>query len=177
MLGTSLGGALLRTRGAGFVAALVVLAVLLVPASSTVLRRRVRGQGAWQGGSAVVLALAAAPIEVAGGLPLGAVLAGALLRTVVFVASFFAVRAALAASAKNGAARRLGFNLAAAALALVGLVVLVVLQRAPESIGAALTLATVLYLAWRRPTAKDLKPVGLSLTGLALLAAFAPFVP
>ena len=177
MLGTSLCGAVLRTRGAGFAMALAVLSVLVVAASFAPFRRRVRREGVLQLGTAVGLAFAGAPVEAAGGLSGASIVAGALLRTVVFVASVCVARAALATSAKNGRARSAVLYLAAAANALAGATWFSAGQRPSEALGAALTFGAVLLCAWWRPTAKDLKPLGLYLTGLAIVAAVLPLLP
>jgi hypothetical protein len=176
MLGTSLGGALLRTRGMGIGAALAVLLVVLFGASSPRLARRVRSDSGWQLFAAVALALVAAPVEAAGGLATRAIVAGVSLRAVVFLASVFAVRAALVASAKNGAERSARFYLAAGLLALLAFAAFTRFHHASEAFGAALTAGAVLLLALRRPTAKDLKALGLYLTALAFAAALLPLL-
>lgn len=176
MLGTSFGGALLRTRGAGLGVGLAVLVVVLIGASSPVLARRVRTGSGAQLLAAVGLALVAAPVEAAGGLAPRAIVAGVALRAVVFMASVFAVRAALAASAKNGMEKSARSQLAAGLLGLVAFAVFHALGRSSEAFGAALTVGAVLILAWCRPTAKDLKALGLYLTGLALAAALLPLL-
>lgn len=177
MLGTSLGGALLRTRGAGLVTALAVLVVVVMGACSPGFARRVRSDSGWQLLAAVGLAVVAAPVEAAGGLATAAVVAGVSLRAVVFMASVLVVRAALAASAKHGAQRSARFYLAAGLFALTACAVFQALERRAEAFGAALTCAAVVVIAWRKPTAKELKPVGLYLTGLAVAAALLPLLP
>jgi hypothetical protein len=174
MLAAAILSAELRADGepVAVVTGLVVSAGAVVLAS--LLHRQVRRSEGAQLGATVCLGLAAAPIELAARLPLSAVLAGTIARLAIFAASSFLVRSAFArsssrrrrhaSSAWQGAALLL-LGAASAALGLAG--------RATEARACAVALAASVVLAWWRPTAKQLKPLGLSLAGVALVSAVA----
>jgi hypothetical protein len=175
MLGTSLFGSVLRTRVAPLavlLALLVALATVLVAAAT---HRRIRSRISLQLAAALGLALAGVPIEVAAGASVETSVAGALLRSVVFVASVLLVRAALAASGKDGKRRSSRFYAAAAALGCAGAAWFGAAHLLAETLGCALAAASALILALWHPTAKDLKPLGLYMSSLTLAAALVPF--
>lgn len=171
MLGAAQASALLRTRS---VPASVVTAVLVVGAvivAGSVSHRRIRKHGAAQLAAAATLALSSVPVEVAGALPLPSIASAALSRLIVFVASALVVRAAFARSARNGERRgRILYN-ASWVIPALSAALLFTLGRTVEAGTCVIAAGVCAVFAWSRPTVKQLKPLGLSLGGLALITA------
>ncbi len=174
MLAASVAGALLRagaTRATLATALLVTAAVVLGGAATYPFVRR---SVALQLVSAAVLAFAGAPIEAAGLVSTPLVVRAALTRTAVFVASVLLARAALAAAGRNGARRSAAFELAAGALSLTAALGFGAAGHFPEAVGCWVAAGSTVPWACCRPTAKDLKPVGLWLSALVVLSAVLP---
>jgi hypothetical protein len=174
MLGGTLVDGMLRTSMNA--ATLLVAAVVALGAvgGAAAAHRRVRSRGSLQVAAALVLAVAGAPIEAAAGAPFTTLLVSAGVKSVVFISSVLVVRAALATSGKNGSSRSARLYLMASVLALAGAGALTAAHRAPEAIVCVLAIGSILLSAHRRPTAKDLKPLGLYVTALTLLTTLAP---
>lgn len=173
MLSAAMLSALLRT---GFVALALLLAVVVFAfavASASVLHRQIRSSERAQLSASAGLALTGAPIELAAGLPLSEVLAGALALLAIFLASTFLVRAAFARSARRPKISSSGWQWAALLLLGTVSVLLAVAERPVEARACAMAGAVCVVLSRWKPTAKQLKPLGLSLAGLALGSAVA----
>jgi hypothetical protein len=177
MLGTSLLASLLRAGVSfGSVSLVLVMAVLLA-LGAALTGRWVRRSLALQLLSSAGLAVAGVPLEVMAGVSMHVVAAAALARLAVFVASVLVARGALAATAKAGRRKSQHFYALAAAISALAAVALSAKGEVPDAIGCAVATASMPVFALLRPTAKDLKPLGLALGGLILTATFAPFVP
>jgi len=176
MLGGTLAGSLLRTRTTAATLLVAALVALVSVCGAAATHRRIRSQSSLQLAAALVLAFAGAPLEAAAGAPLATLLVSAGVKSVVFISSVLIVRAALASSGKSGASRSAGLYFTALVLAVAGIAAFIAAKRPPEAGVCLLAAAAILVSAQRRPTAKDLKPLGLSMTALTLLAAFAPLI-
>jgi hypothetical protein len=171
LLAVSLSTSMVRARALplALAAALpVALMCVLVAATS---RRFVRRSGWAQLIGAVLLAFAGVPLEALGGVSPGRIGAGAALRAIVFGSSVLLVRAALATSGKRGRSKSAALYATAGALAGTGMLAFAAALRVPEAIGCAFAAGSAALLAWCHPTSKQLKPLGLYLAGLTLLAA------
>lgn len=176
MLTASLAGALLHagaTRLASTTALIVALAAVLGAAATF---RLVRRSVPLQLVAASCLACAGVPVEVAGGISMPNVAVAAIMRASVFVASVLLARGALAASGKSGRPKSAALELAAVALAGVAAVGLGAAEHFAEAAGCLLAAGALALLASRRPTAKDLKPLGLWLSALVTLSALVPLL-
>lgn len=173
MLAAALGSALLRARVTLSSAGVALACALLAIAAGTAGHRSVRRSSAMQLAATVGLAFCGAPIELAGGISGASVAVRSLARAVVFLTSALVVRAAFARSARRGEARGRLITVASLAVpSLAGLAFLAA-QRLPEAAACFMTSALCAVLVFVRPTAKQLKPLGLALAGLALLSAVA----
>jgi hypothetical protein len=152
-----------------FVAAAAV--ALSATLAGALVHRYARRASFGQLAGAVALACAGVPVEVLGGLPAEAIAAGATMKAVVFSSSVLLVRAALVTSGKNGSRRSGALYLATCVLSVAGLLAFASIGRAPEALACTFTAFSALLLAWQRPTSKQLKPLGMYMTGLALVAA------
>lgn len=171
MLGAALASALLRTKGER--ASLLVAALMASAAicGAMLSHRWIRKHGAAQLIAAAMLALSSVPVELAAKLPTASVAVATLARGVVFVSSALIVRAAFAHSVRDGARRSLALRLSAVSIAIFAAVLLLNAGWAAEA-GACLSAAlTCGIFVWKAPTAKQLKPVGLSLAALAVISA------
>jgi len=173
MLAASVLGAALR---AGLSYLTLVTSCLVVGTTVLVARhfhRAIRRREGAQLGATAALALTGTPVEWVSGLPFASVLAGTVARAAIFVASALLVRSAFARSARGQSVRcRALQSSAIAILALTGILLALGHQYA-EARASALALSVCLLLAWGKPTAKQLKPLGLTLAGLALTSAIA----
>ena len=170
MLGAALASALLRARGnrlSVLVAALVVVAAITAGALS---HRRIRKSSVAQVVAAALLALSSVPVELAAALPLPNISAAAFARGVVFVSSALVVRAAFARSASNGSRRSFLLCLASFAIAILAGGLLFILRRRMEAGTCAMAASACAVFICSRPTAKQLKPLGLTLGWLAVLS-------
>lgn len=148
----------------------VVIAVGAV-AFATLLHRKIRGREAAQLAATACLGLAGAPIEWAAGLPLSDVLAGTVARVAIFLFSSFMVRAAFARSARSPGVSSMVWQAASLLLLATAFAVLALADRLAEARACAMAGVVGGLLACWRPTAKQLKPLGLALAGLALGSA------
>jgi hypothetical protein len=170
MLGAAQSSSLLRTHGvlpSVLTAALVAGAVIAAASWS---HRRIRKSSAAQLAATAVLALSSVPVEVAGGLSFASIAPAALARVVVFVTSALLVRAVFA---RAGHAKRWFPLLSAASLALPALsaALLFALGRIAEAGTCVIAAAVCTIFAWNHPSVKQLKPLGITLGGLALITA------
>lgn len=173
MLGAAILSAELRAELTVSASSCGVVVFVGAVASACRLRRKIRSHEGAQLAATASLGLVGAPVEWAGGLPLSAVVASTLARLAVFLASTFLVRAAFARSARRpswSSGRWQG-----AALVLLGgaFVALTLAKRPVEARACALAGVACLALACWSPTAKQLKPLGLSLAGVAFGSALA----
>ena len=150
-------------------AAVFGLAVLL----AGVMHRQIRGREGAQLGATAALAFAGAPVESIAGLSDTEIAARTLARLGIFVASALIVRSAFARSARKATVSSLALQLIALAIVAVVGVLLAIAQRFVEARACAMSVPVYAILAWARPTAKQLKPLGLTLAGLALASAVA----
>jgi len=173
MLAAAFGSALLRSRVTPSSAGVALACALLAIALGSAGHRWVRRSSPLQLASTVGLAFSSAPIELAGGMSGASVALRGVARAVVFFTSALVVRAAFARSARRGEARsRLIAGASLAVPSFAGLTFLAA-QRPPEAAACFMTSALCAGLVFIRPTAKQLKPLGLALGGLALLSAIA----
>jgi hypothetical protein len=155
--------------------ALVMGAVVLGAAitSASLFHRRIRSHEGAQLAATAGLGIAGAPIEWAAGLPPSSVLSGSLARLAIFLASSFLVRAAFARSSRKAGISSTVWQQAALLVLAAALAVLALAGRLVEARACAMAVAVCAVLIWWGPTAKQLKPLGLSLAGLALGSAVA----
>lgn len=142
-------------------------------ASASVLHRNIRSHESAQLAATAGLGMAGAPIEYAAGLPLSTVLSGSLARLAIFLASAFLVRAAFARSSRRPATSSGNWQRATLLLLGTAFALLALAGRLVEARACAMAIAVGIVLIWWSPTAKQLKPLGLSLAGLALGSAIA----
>jgi len=171
MLGAAQASSLLRTRGVPASVLAAVLVLVAVVAAASVSHRRIRKNSAAQLAATATLALSSVPVEVAGALPFPSIASAALARLAVFVASALVVRAAFAHSARNGERRSMLLCSASLAIPALSAALLFALGRTAEAGTCVIAGAGCAIFAWSRPTAKQLKPLGLTLGGLALITA------
>ena len=173
MLSAALGSALFRARVSLSSAGVALACALLAIVAGSAGHRWVRRSSRMQLAATVGLAFSGAPIELANGVSSASVALRSLSRAVVFFTSALVVRAAFARSARRGEARSRLIALTSLAVpSLAGLTFLAA-QRRPEAAACFMTSALCALLVFIRPTAKQLKPLGLALAGLALLSAVA----
>jgi hypothetical protein len=161
----------LRTHFARSAVLVSVLVSGAAVAFASFLHRQIRGREAAQLAATACLALAGAPIEWAAGLPVSDVLAGTVARVAIFLFSSFIVRAAFARSARSPGVSSTVWQAASLLLLATAFAVLALADRMAEARACALAGVVGGLLAWWRPTAKQLKPLGLALAGLALGSA------
>ena len=160
---------------APFTPAVVATALLVLGASALLgglINRHIRRSSVAQLASAGALSVAAAPVELVGGLPLGAVVSAAAAWAAIFVSSALIVRAAFARARRDRRLSRLldGSSIGLCAVACTTFVALGAWREALAT-GMGAVACTGLVIA--HPTVKQMKPVGLALAGLAALAALA----
>jgi hypothetical protein len=168
MLGAAQASALLRTGGERLSALASVLVAAAVIAAGSSSHRQIRKSSAAQLAGAAGLALSSVPVEFAGGLPLASTVSAAFSRVVVFVTSALVVRAAFALAARGGERRSLLLHAASFSLPTLSAALLFGLGRTVEAGTCVIAAAVCAVFAWSRPTVKQLKPLGLTLGGLAL---------
>jgi hypothetical protein len=154
-------------------AALSVGAVVFVAAvaSASLFHRKIRSHEGAQLAATAGLGMAGAPIEWAAGLPPSTVLAGSVARLAIFLASSFLVRAAFARSSRKPGISSTRWQQAVLLLLGIAFALLALAGRLVEARACALAVAVSVVLIWWRPTAKQLKPLGLSLAALSLGSA------
>jgi hypothetical protein len=141
--------------------------------SASVLHRKIRGHESAQLVATACLALAGTPLEWAAGLPQSAVLSGTAARLAIFLASSLLVRSAFARSARKPRVSSRAWQLIALLLLATAFAILTLAGRHVEARACAMAGVACVALAWWSPTAKQLKPVGLALAGVAFGSAFA----
>ncbi len=171
MLGAAQASALLRTKGAPHSLAVAALVAGVAISGASFSHRRIRRSSAGQLAGTLALALSSVPVESAGGVSLPSIASGSLARAVVFVTSALVVRAAFARSARDGRRSNLLLHLVSVALPALVAGLLFALDRPMEAGTCVIAGAASTVFAWSRPTAKQLKPLGLALGGLALTTA------
>jgi hypothetical protein len=171
MLGAAQASALLRTQASwpSVIAAVLVAFAVIGAGSSS--HRGIRKSSAAQLAATTALALSSVPVEVAGGLPLPSIASAALARVVVFVTSALVVRAAFARCARSGQRRSLLLGYASLAIPALAAGLLFALDKTAEAGTCLIASGVCAVFAWSRPTVKQLKPLGLTLGGLALISA------
>ncbi len=138
---------------------------------ASVLHRKIRRHEGAQLASTACLGLAGAPVEWAAGLPPSAVLASSVARVAVFVSSALLVRSAFARSARQARFSSAAWQGTALMLLGTAVVGLAYANRPVEARACALAFAICIALTLWKPTAKQLKPLGLSLAGVAFGSA------
>lgn len=139
----------------------------------SLLHRKIRSRDSAQLGASACLGLASVPIETAAGLPRSSVLAGSAALVAIFLASSFLVRSAFARSARNPRLSAVAWQRAALLVLAAAFVPLLLSGKMVEARACAMAAVICIILAWRKPTAKQLKPLGLALAALALGTAVA----
>jgi uncharacterized membrane protein YoaK (UPF0700 family) len=173
MLGGALAGALLRTGARVATLTVAVVTVVLVVATASALHRRIRRSGLAQLTATLLLSLSAVPVELQGGVSASRVALGAIARAIVFVSSALVVRAAFARTMRGGATRNRLLHLLSIAIAVVGAIALYASGHAQEASACTMAAGVCLVFAYTRPTVKQLKELGLALSGLVLASATA----
>lgn len=170
MLGAVAITSLVRARFAPVALFVAGITLPLATLGAVAIGRRVRKNRSYQLVASSVLPVAGIPIELAAGIDVASVLATALAWTGVFLASALVVRAAFERSRARGNPVVLdGAALAVVAVGCLGFALFGLLHQA-VALGVCFVLF-VLLVSWR-PTAKQLRSLGLSLAGVAAVAAF-----
>lgn len=136
------------------------------------IRRRIRKSNTAQLASATLLAGAGVPIAFVGRVPVAGLAVTALAWAVIFVANALVVHASIA-RAKRRDRRARGLAALAVSTTAVASVGFALSARNNAAMATALTGFGLAAIALVAPTARQLKPVGIALAGLATLAAFA----
>lgn len=173
MLGGTLTSALFRSGTAAGSLAAAALTAALVVATASVWHRRIRSKPVAQLAATSLLSLAAVPVELAGGVPGPSVASAAMARTVVFFSGALVVRAAFARSSRRGADRTQLLHFLSVAIASTAALGFYVSGLTKESLACSMAAGLCACLAYRRPTVKDLKPLGLMLSGLVFASTMA----
>ncbi|HET7545875.1 MAG TPA: hypothetical protein VFK05_38670 [Polyangiaceae bacterium] len=173
MLAAALLSALLRAGAQRASVFAATATVVVVVAAAGALHRRVRRNSLAQLTATLLLSLSAVPVELAGGVPHSSIASAALARAVVFLASALVVRAAFARSMRGGRVRTFFFHLLSIAIAGVAALVFHATGRGTEASACAMAAIVCGAFAYQRPTTKELKFLGLSLSGLVLASTLA----
>lgn len=173
MLAAALGSALLRARVSLSSAGVALACALLAIVAGSAGHRWVRRSSRLQLAATVGLGFSGAPVELAAGASGASVAVRSLARVVVFFTSALVVRAAFARSARRGETRSRLIAVASVAVPSIAGLGFLAAQRLPEAAACFMTSALCAALVFIRPTAKQLKPLGLALAGLALLSGVA----
>lgn len=173
MLSAAVLSAELRADFGGVALAMGAVVLAAAVAAASLFHRKIRSHEGAQLAATAGLGVAGAPIEWAAGLPSSAVMSGSLARLVIFLASSFLVRAALARSSRKPGISSRAWQRAALLLLGTAFAVLALAGRIVEARACVMAAAVCVVLIWWKPTAKQLKPLGLSLAGLALGSAVA----
>jgi len=171
MLGAAQASALLRTKGAPQSLAVAALVAGVAISVASFSHRRIRKSSAGQLAGTLALALSSVPVEIAGGVSVPSIGSSSLARGVVFVTSALVVRAAFARSARDGKRSNLLLRIVCVAIPVLVAALLFALDRPMEAGTCVIAGAAFTVFAWSRPTAKQLKPLGLALGGLAVITA------
>jgi hypothetical protein len=173
LLSAAILSAELRAGFAGVAMGMGVVVFGAAVASASLLHHEIRRREGAQLAATAGLGLVGAPIEWSAGLPLSVVLSGTIARLAIFLASSFLVRSAFARSARKPTFSSSAWQQAALLLLGTASVVLVLANQLVEARACAMAGAGCFALACWKPTAKQLKPLGLSLAGVALGTAVA----
>ena len=173
MLGGALASALLRAHPDAVTLLVATVTALGVVAAASVFHRRIRRSSMAQLAATLMLSASAVPVELAGGLSIQSVALAEIARAIVFVSSALVVRAAFARNTRDGATRNWFLHLSSVAIAAAGTLAFYVAAQTREAIACAMAGAVCAVFAYQRPTVKQLKMLGLSLSGLVLASALA----
>jgi len=173
MLGGAVASALLRARpGIATVATGVITSVLVIAGASS-LHRRIRRSGFAQLAATLLLSFAAVPIELAGGIAMSNVASATIARAIVFVTSALVVRAAFARASRHGGNRTWVLHLLSVVIAASGALSFYTASRGREAVACAMAAAVCVVFTYQQPTVKELKLLGIALSGLVLASATA----
>lgn len=142
-----------------------------VVAAASAVHRRIRRSSWAQLAATLLLSLSAVPVELAGGVSGSSVASAALARAVVCLASALVVRAAFARSMRAGSRRNLILHVVSVALATASAFVFYAIDRGKEASACAMAALVCVAFAYQRPTVKELKFLGISLSSLVLASA------
>lgn len=173
MLGGALGSALLRTHGGAIPLLVAASTALLVVGAASIFHRRIRRSGLAQLAATLMLSFAAVPVELAGRIAIPSVVLVEIARAIVFVSSSLVVRAAFARNTRSGATRNWFLHLLSVAIAVSGALAFYAVDHPQEAVACAMAAAVCAVFAYQRPTVKQLKLLGLALSGLVLASAVA----
>lgn len=163
----------MQSPAAGLLLVLTALLVAVVVAlAGGTIRRRIRRSNAAQLASATLLAGAGVPVALVGRVPLSQIGSTTLAWAVIFMANALVVHASIA-RAKRHERRAWGLAALAVGMAAAASIGFAVSARNNAAMATALTGFGLAAIALVAPTARQLKPVGIALAGLATLAAFA----
>lgn len=152
----------------------LLTAVVVVGAGAllaSLVHRRVRRQPRLQLAASLVLAAAGAPIELAGRAPWVEAVYDTVAWAAVFAAFTLSVWACTARSSRIRRPQVRDLTAAAIALPLVAAVGLTLAGHRGHALAALLGAAASSSFGLWRPGAKQMKPIGLTLAGVALLVA------
>jgi len=173
MLAGAVASALFRAGMSPVSVLVAAVTAMLVIAGASAFHRRIRRSGLAQLAATLLLSLAALPIELAGGVPMSDAASATIARAIVFVTSALVVRAAFARASRHGGHRTWGLHLLSVAIASSGAIAFYAASRNRESIACAMAAGVCAVFAYHRPTVKELKLLGLTLSGLVLASATA----
>ena len=134
-------------------------------------RRGIRRSGRAQLASAAALALSGVPVELAGGATFRSLAGAVIAWTAILVGSALIVRAAFARAARGKKRRARWLDATAIALPAVACAVFVLVGWHAEARAAGWATVVCAALGLAHPGVKQMKRVGIALTGLALVAA------
>ncbi len=161
--------ALARTEITLWVALSGLATVMATLIGAGLLRYEVRKNRRAQLVSAAAFGLVGAPIEVAGGVPVSLALWIAGAWAAIFVSGALLVRGAFARSRRKGGAR--AHELGALGLAAMASALFASVGLFAQALATGVAFGLMLLLVSRKPTVKQLRPVGLALAGIDALAA------
>jgi hypothetical protein len=170
MLGAVVGSALARNPNAAAGLAAVVVVAGAVLAGGAV-RRQIRRRASLQLFASLALAAASAPIELAGGAPPFQALCNASAWAAVFSAFTLIVRACLARSSRVRRSEVGILTTLAVFFPLAAALAFVLGELRVQAAAALLGAAVASVIAYFRPDAKSMKPIGLSLAAAAVFVA------
>ena len=142
-------------------------------AAASVLGPRIRRSAALQVVAAGALSASGIPVQLAAGITPGAAALDACAWTAVFMASALSVRACFARTPRRANHRSAALAFWSIVLPLGLSIVFAELSLRAHATATLLVGAGAALIALRRPTAKHLKPVGISLVAIAVLAGIA----
>jgi hypothetical protein len=155
-------------------ASALIVGVMTLAATAFVggaLHRRIRSNATAQLASAAALALSGAPAAVAGGVSVPHAAVTTLAWFVVFVSSALIVRGSFVRASSKSSLDSTWVDTSAIGLAAIANFAFSLAGARGPALAAGLTAIGCAAVAAYRPSVKQLKPVGLALAGLALVAA------